>query len=118
MPAHSLLPTLPTPPATAQWWLVTPSPMAFENIGFTRPVQALSQSPGTSHQLGKLPRSNFNLSFMQSRERSSNFSRAQNAILGRWVGVKRVGRSFGWLVHGLGIGSRWSPCVYTVPEKL
>ncbi|KIJ98946.1 hypothetical protein K443DRAFT_50899, partial [Laccaria amethystina LaAM-08-1] len=29
---------LPTPPATAQWWLVTPSPMTFENIGFTRPV--------------------------------------------------------------------------------
>ncbi|EIN05525.1 Mss4-like protein, partial [Punctularia strigosozonata HHB-11173 SS5] len=31
---------LPLPPAgsTTQWWLVTPSPMAFENIGFSRPV--------------------------------------------------------------------------------
>ena len=31
---------LPAPPATAQWWLVTPNAMAFENIGFSRPVQA------------------------------------------------------------------------------
>lgn len=23
------------------WWLVTPTPMAFENIGFTRPVESL-----------------------------------------------------------------------------
>jgi hypothetical protein len=29
---------LPTTPATTQWWLITPSPMAFENIGFSRPV--------------------------------------------------------------------------------
>ncbi|TFK93406.1 acyl-CoA N-acyltransferase [Polyporus arcularius HHB13444] len=30
---------LPAPPATAQWWLVTPNAMVFENIGFSRPVQ-------------------------------------------------------------------------------
>lgn len=48
LPAHSLLPTLPTPPETAQWWLIRPSPMAFENIGFTRPVQSMSQSQGAS----------------------------------------------------------------------
>ncbi len=29
---------LPVPPATAQWWLVKPNPMAFENIGFSRAV--------------------------------------------------------------------------------
>ena len=46
LPAHNLLPALPAPPETAQWWLVGPSPMAFENIGFTRPVQSLSQSQG------------------------------------------------------------------------
>ncbi|KAH9849400.1 acyl-CoA N-acyltransferase [Lenzites betulinus] len=41
--AHALpewLGVLPAPPATAQWWLVKPNAMAFENIGFTRAVQA------------------------------------------------------------------------------
>ncbi|KAG1733881.1 Mss4-like protein [Suillus paluster] len=38
-PLHPDLPALPTPPATVQWWLVTPSMMEFENIGFTRPVR-------------------------------------------------------------------------------
>jgi len=51
MPAHSLLPILPTPPETAQWWLITPSPMSFENIGFTRPIQSLSQSPETGKKI-------------------------------------------------------------------
>ncbi|KAF9479525.1 acyl-CoA N-acyltransferase [Pholiota conissans] len=36
------LPVLPTPPETTQWWLITPSPMEFENVGFTRPVQPLT----------------------------------------------------------------------------
>ena len=39
---HALLPPLPPPPETAQWWLVKPSPMAFENIGFSRPAGTLS----------------------------------------------------------------------------
>lgn len=43
LPAHSLLPTLQAPPEMAQWWLITPSPMAFENIGFTRPVNAFTE---------------------------------------------------------------------------
>ncbi|PIL27473.1 hypothetical protein GSI_10623 [Ganoderma sinense ZZ0214-1] len=30
---------LPVPPAAAQWWLVRGNAMAFENIGFSRPVQ-------------------------------------------------------------------------------
>lgn len=34
---------LPAPPKTAQWWLITPSPMEFENVGFTRPVQSLTE---------------------------------------------------------------------------
>ena len=38
------LPALPTPPETAQWWLVTPSPMTFENIGFSRPLQDLAET--------------------------------------------------------------------------
>lgn len=42
------LAALPTPPETAQWWLITPSPMEFENVGFTRPVQSLAE-------LGKRP---------------------------------------------------------------
>ncbi|KAF9524930.1 Mss4-like protein [Crepidotus variabilis] len=43
-PQDPRLPALPVPPDTAQWWLVTGSPMAFENIGFTRPVQPLLAS--------------------------------------------------------------------------
>ncbi|KAF8154696.1 acyl-CoA N-acyltransferase [Crassisporium funariophilum] len=43
-PENPHLSPLPTPPETAQWWLITGSPMAFENIGFTRPVQSLTNS--------------------------------------------------------------------------
>jgi hypothetical protein len=39
---HELLAALPEPPGTTQWWLITPSPMAFENIGFSRPVASQS----------------------------------------------------------------------------
>ncbi|KIK95209.1 hypothetical protein PAXRUDRAFT_827235 [Paxillus rubicundulus Ve08.2h10] len=52
-PGHPLNPALaplPVPPETTQWWLVTPSPMAFENIGFSRPVA----SAGDSSALPKL----------------------------------------------------------------
>ncbi|KIJ47910.1 hypothetical protein M422DRAFT_248496 [Sphaerobolus stellatus SS14] len=31
---------LPSPPTEISWWLVTPSPMAFENIGFSRPINS------------------------------------------------------------------------------
>ncbi|KAL1944064.1 hypothetical protein VTO73DRAFT_3882 [Trametes versicolor] len=37
---------LPVPPATAQWWLVKPNPMAFENIGFSRAVQTTGPGGG------------------------------------------------------------------------
>ncbi|KAG6372986.1 Mss4-like protein [Boletus reticuloceps] len=37
-PVDPALDPLPAPPATVQWWLVTPSPMTFENIGFSRSV--------------------------------------------------------------------------------
>ncbi|KAH7911764.1 acyl-CoA N-acyltransferase [Hygrophoropsis aurantiaca] len=47
----NLLPALPSPPDTAQWWLVTPSPMAFENIGFTRPVQSANRSNASVKKL-------------------------------------------------------------------
>ncbi|KAJ6573938.1 Mss4-like protein [Mycena vulgaris] len=36
--------SLPQPPAPASWWLVTPSPMEFENIGFSKPVTPLSSA--------------------------------------------------------------------------
>ncbi|RDB26716.1 putative N-acetyltransferase C9.02c [Hypsizygus marmoreus] len=42
LPTQSLLAPLPPPPETCQWWLIGPSPMEFENIGFSRPVQAES----------------------------------------------------------------------------
>ncbi|KAG6866147.1 hypothetical protein C0991_008100 [Blastosporella zonata] len=35
------LPKLPAPPETTDWWLVGPTPMEFENIGFSRAVQGL-----------------------------------------------------------------------------
>ncbi|KAJ7705331.1 acyl-CoA N-acyltransferase [Mycena rosella] len=40
-PRHPLLPALPIPPTAAQWWLIAPSPMEFENIGFSHVVESL-----------------------------------------------------------------------------
>jgi len=37
---HPSLPTLPSLPDKIHWWLVTPSPMSFENIGFSKPTQS------------------------------------------------------------------------------
>jgi len=37
---HPDLPALPPPPEKTHWWLVTPSPMSFENIGFSRPTHS------------------------------------------------------------------------------
>jgi hypothetical protein len=36
----ALLPPMPEPPEVANWWLVTPSPMEFENIGFSKPINS------------------------------------------------------------------------------
>ncbi|KAJ7472268.1 acyl-CoA N-acyltransferase [Mycena galericulata] len=38
---HSLLPALPPSPTMIQCWLITPSPMEFENIGFSHAVELL-----------------------------------------------------------------------------
>ncbi|PFH51637.1 hypothetical protein AMATHDRAFT_142224 [Amanita thiersii Skay4041] len=43
-PRHPLLPALPDPPQTTNWWLVTPSPMSFENIGFTHAVTSMGNT--------------------------------------------------------------------------
>lgn len=50
-PLHPDLAPLPVPPATAHWWLITPSPMEFENIGFTRAVQFSGETPGPTRTL-------------------------------------------------------------------
>ncbi|KIJ60766.1 hypothetical protein HYDPIDRAFT_138703 [Hydnomerulius pinastri MD-312] len=53
-PGHPLDPSLaplPPPPATVQWWLVTPSPMEFENIGFTRPIASIEESSAPAKPL-------------------------------------------------------------------
>ncbi|KAF7313926.1 hypothetical protein HMN09_00550900 [Mycena chlorophos] len=42
--SHPLLPVLPAVDSASHWWLVTPSPMEFENIGFSRPVAALGEN--------------------------------------------------------------------------
>ncbi|KAK2467925.1 hypothetical protein APHAL10511_000220 [Amanita phalloides] len=47
---HELLPALPEAPEGMEWWLISPSPMAFENIGFSRPVSSPS-SQGTHLKL-------------------------------------------------------------------
>ncbi|KAG5645685.1 hypothetical protein DXG03_005523 [Asterophora parasitica] len=39
------LAALPFPPEKCHWWLITPSPMEFENIGFSRPVQQNTTGP-------------------------------------------------------------------------
>ncbi|KAJ7103720.1 Mss4-like protein [Mycena epipterygia] len=40
-PCHPLLPALPPSSAVAQWWLIAPSPMEFENIGFSHGIESL-----------------------------------------------------------------------------
>ncbi|KAJ3916197.1 Mss4-like protein [Lentinula edodes] len=45
IPIHPLLPQLPSASEFTQWWLITPNPMQFENVGFSRPVESLSLSP-------------------------------------------------------------------------
>ncbi|KAJ3808554.1 Mss4-like protein [Lentinula aff. lateritia] len=45
IPTHPLLPQLPSSSEFTQWWLITPNPMQFENVGFSRPVESLSLSP-------------------------------------------------------------------------
>ncbi|KAJ3736015.1 Mss4-like protein [Lentinula guzmanii] len=45
IPPHPLLPPLPDTSESIRWWLITPSPMSFENIGFSRPVESLPLSP-------------------------------------------------------------------------
>jgi len=42
---HPDLPSLPPPPDKTHWWLVTPSPMSFENIGFSNPTHTGSHAP-------------------------------------------------------------------------
>ncbi|KAI0056344.1 Mss4-like protein [Artomyces pyxidatus] len=42
---HPKLAALRAPPAHIFWWLVTPSPMEFENIGFSKPVNTASEKP-------------------------------------------------------------------------
>ncbi|KIO31296.1 hypothetical protein M407DRAFT_241840 [Tulasnella calospora MUT 4182] len=37
-PPPNVLAPLPSPPETMEWWLVTPNPMRFENIGFSKSV--------------------------------------------------------------------------------
>jgi hypothetical protein len=37
---HPDLPSLPPPPDKTHWWLVTPSPMSFENVGFSKPTHS------------------------------------------------------------------------------
>jgi len=37
-PPPLVLPALPSPPTTMEWWLITPSPMEFENIAFSKAV--------------------------------------------------------------------------------
>ncbi len=45
VPNHSLLPAMPAASESTSWWLIEPSPMEFENIGFSRAVGALPLSP-------------------------------------------------------------------------
>ncbi|KNZ75875.1 hypothetical protein J132_00888 [Termitomyces sp. J132] len=43
LPPQTLLATLPDPPENTDWWLIKPTPMQFENIGFSRPVHGVTQ---------------------------------------------------------------------------
>ncbi|KAG6890031.1 hypothetical protein C0995_012488 [Termitomyces sp. Mi166 len=43
LPPQTLLAALPDPPQDTDWWLIKPTPMQFENIGFSRPVNGVTQ---------------------------------------------------------------------------
>ncbi|KAG9003033.1 hypothetical protein FRB94_002853 [Tulasnella sp. JGI-2019a] len=45
-PPPSTLTPLPSPPTTIEWWLVSPDPMQFENIGFSKPVAQPGKGEG------------------------------------------------------------------------
>jgi len=48
-PTHaSVAPLMPMihPSERIHWWLVTPNPMAFENVGFSRPVESSQSTNG------------------------------------------------------------------------
>ncbi|KAF8882350.1 Mss4-like protein [Mucidula mucida] len=53
VPNHSLLPAMPAASESTSWWLIEPSPMEFENIGFSRAVGALPNTrfPGKKLKL-------------------------------------------------------------------
>ncbi|KAI0071309.1 acyl-CoA N-acyltransferase [Panus rudis PR-1116 ss-1] len=48
---NPLLPPLPPPTSSSQWWKVTPSAMAFENIGFSKNVRAQLPESGKNLKL-------------------------------------------------------------------
>ncbi|KAG6833252.1 hypothetical protein H0H93_013327 [Arthromyces matolae] len=76
-----LLPPLPQPPTETDWWLIGPSPMEFENIGFSKGVQnGKSFLWNTELQLTK-PR-------LQSTDLGSSSLLVESAILAPWGGVK------------------------------
>ncbi|KAG6887369.1 hypothetical protein C0992_012595 [Termitomyces sp. T32_za158] len=43
LPPQTLLAALPDPSEDTDWWLIKPTPMQFENIGFSKPVQGVTQ---------------------------------------------------------------------------
>ena len=95
-PVDPALDPLPAPPATVQWWLVTPSPMAFENVGFSRPVvRTTGDNAGIWSPLSHPVPSNLFDLLRQPHRNRSNSSFAPIAMLARWAGVRKVARSFG-----------------------
>lgn len=86
------LPPLPDPPQTVQWWLITPSPMEFENVGFTRPVQPLTELGASL----RLPLCFFVLTFIAKDARSNSLP-VPNVIWGPWVGQRKEDLNSGYL---------------------
>ncbi len=93
---HPDLPALPSPPEKIHWWLVTPSPMSFENIGVSNPTQS-----GLGHAL-ILNLSSYILTIQRSLCSSL---RVQSVTLGPWAGANLVEMSFGLRVNACGTGN-------------
>lgn len=98
--ANPMLLPLPTPPETAQWWLITPSPLLFENIGTSRPLQTLTESgsfPLFSYQFV------YGRSFSIMKVEGLNSFPVRSVILGQLDGVRKEVPSSGLLALALHI---------------
>lgn len=83
---------IPEAPEKSSWWLVGPTPMEFDNIGFSKTVDSVPLSPNGERSK---PKKSHSFDYFSLQERRLNCFHAPNATLVQSVGVKRGERSSG-----------------------